>query len=480
MKPVLTALRLIMLSVVGIISLPVHAQGLDHLFRSGEEGYQCFRIPAIVLTNNGTLLAFAEGRKTDCGDAGDIDLVVKRSTDGGESWTGLTVIWDDSANTCGNPAPVVDRTTGTIFLLSTWNRGTDHEPQIIDGTSRDTRRVFIMSSVDDGSRWSAPREITGDVKRLEWTWYATGPVNGIQLQTGPYRGRLVVPCDHIEAGTKKYFSHTIHSDDHGSTWVLGGRTPADQVNECTIAELSDGTLLLNMRNYTSVRIRQTATSTDGGATWSSLKGDTTLIEPVCQASLLKVERKEGTPLLAFSNPASAVSRTAMTVRLSFDEGKTWQWRQVLHPGPSAYSNLVNLSNGGLACLFEAGEKSPYEGIVFRKVPLSSPAWQTIGRGTVAFNGDEVVLDDCFIHSRDTLPDAFLMSFAHGHSARGPDLVRVRVPRQGRSLRSRVEGGNNNDLYLCRYEPGGKDGMLALVCLGSDVTPEKEYAFRIAC
>ena len=123
------------------------AQELNHLFKAGEEGYGCFRIPAIVSTTQGTLLAFAEGRKNNCGDAGDIDLVLKRSLDGGKTWSRLSVVWNDAENTCGNPVPVVDQRTGKIILLSTWNLGTDHEGQIIAGKSKDTRRIFVMSSI---------------------------------------------------------------------------------------------------------------------------------------------------------------------------------------------------------------------------------------------------------------------------------------------------------------------------------------------
>lgn len=347
----------------------VLAQPLNHLFQSGAEGYACFRIPAIVATNKGTLLAFAEGRKNNCGDSGDIDLVLKRSNDGGKTWSALSVVWDDAGNTCGNPAPVVDRQTGKIVLLSTWNLGGDREPQIIDGTSRDTRRVFVMTSSDDGMTWSAAREITPQVKQPDWTWYATGPVNGIQVRKGKFKNRLIIPCDHIEAGTKKYFSHTIHSDNGGETWMLGGTTPADKVNESTVAELPGGKLLLNMRNYTSVRIRQTSLSRDGGATWSPLRGDTALIEPVCQASLLRYDYPGRRPFLAFSNPASQTSRTNMTVRISYDHGKTWKRKALVHQGPSAYSNLVVLPNGNLGLLFEGGVKSPYEGIAFRELSL---------------------------------------------------------------------------------------------------------------
>lgn len=346
------------------------SQEFNYLFKPGDGGYQCFRIPAIVSTAKGSLLAFAEARKNNCGDAGNIDLVVRRSQDGGKSWSALMLVWDDGDNTCGNPAPVVDRLTGNIVLLSTWNLGTDHEPQIIRGTSKDTRRIFVLSSADDGLSWSTPREITADVKLPNWTWYATGPCNGIQIRSGKYKGRLVIPSDHIEAGTKKYFSHTIYSDDGGISWKLGGTTPTDMVNECTVAELPKGILLLNMRNYNATRIRQTATSIDGGATWSALQGDTTLVEPVCQASMIWYDYKGRKPFLAFSNPASAASRTNMTVRISYDKGKTWARNNTVYKGPSAYSNLVVLPNGNLACFYEAGLKTPYEGIVFQELSFT--------------------------------------------------------------------------------------------------------------
>lgn len=359
--------RVLFALVSQLIWVTAFSQSPNQLFRSGEDGYACYRIPAIITTVKGTMLAFAEARRSGCGDAGDIDLVVKRSSDGGKTWSGMIMVWNDGENTCGNPAPVVDRKTGKVFLLSTWNLGTDHEPAIINGTSKDTRRIFVLSSSDDGNTWSAAREITSSVKKPEWTWYATGPCNGIQMRSKKYKDRLIIPCDHIEAGTKKYFSHSIYSDDHGVSWQLGGTTPSDQVNECTVAELPKGKLLLNMRNYTNIRVRQTSTSTDGGETWSALQGDNTLIEPVCQGSLIWYDHKGRKPFLAFSNPASQNSRTNMTVRLSYDEGKTWAKSLVLYKGPSAYSNLVILPNGNLACFYESGISSAYEDIVFREI-----------------------------------------------------------------------------------------------------------------
>ncbi len=212
---------------------------------------------------------------------------MKSSDDGGKTWSRLKIIWNDKNNVCGNPAPVVDKETGMVHLLMTWNLGEDHERDIIAGKSNDTRRVFVSSSSNEGETWSTPQEITSSTKLENWTWYATGPCHGIQLQNEKNKGRLVIPCDHIEAGKKKYFSHIIYSDNHGKTWQLGGTTLQDQVNECTVAELPDGKLLLNMRNYDRTqKSRKISLSEDGGLSWSDIQSDTALIEPICQASLL--------------------------------------------------------------------------------------------------------------------------------------------------------------------------------------------------
>jgi sialidase-1 len=349
--------------------LETQPESLSYLFRSGTEGYNTFRIPAIITTEKGTLLAFAEGRKNGSSDTGDIDMVMKRSEDNGRTWSGLQIIWDDSLNVCGNPAPVIDKTAGKIFLLATWNLGKDREPDIIKQTSRDTRRIFVMESSDDGKTWSAAREITTSVKLSNWTWYATGPCHGIQIGNGIQKGRLLIPCDHIEAVTNRYYSHTIYSDDHGATWQLGGTTPQDQVNECTVAELSAGKLMLNMRNYDRAqKSRKISMSDDGGSTWSDISPDTVLIEPICQASLLSYSFSRKKPAgLLFLNPADKNSRKNMTLRLSYDEGKTWAVSKVLHEGPSAYSDIAKIKGDYIGALYEAGLKSPYEGIVFQKV-----------------------------------------------------------------------------------------------------------------
>ena len=344
------------------------------LYVSGRDGYHTYRIPALTVTKTGTALAFCEGRKNSSSDTGDIDLLVKRSTDHGRTWSPQQILWDDAGNTCGNPCAVVEQQSGTIWLLMTWNRGDDRESQIIAQTSKDTRRVFVTCSADDGLTWSDPREITADAKQENWTWYATGPGSGLQIQQGPHRGRLVIPCDHIEAGTKHYYSHVIYSDDQGKTWQLGGSTPRHQVNECEAVELADGRLMLNMRNYDRAqKNRQVAVSDDGGLTWHDQRFDAALIEPICQAAIERFSwpGAESRSVILFSNPASPSGRVNMTVRASFDEGQTWPASRVLHAGPSAYSDLAVLAAGQAACLYEAGQKSAYESIVFASFPLQS-------------------------------------------------------------------------------------------------------------
>jgi sialidase-1 len=364
------SLTLMVLALTALAASAAASDGVrftsQALYASGDAGRHTYRIPALAVTTRGTLLAFCEGRRGSSSDAGDIDLMLRRSTDGGRSWSNLQVVWSDGGNTCGNPCPVVDRATGDIWLLATWNRGDDREAQIIDQTSKDTRRVFALVSRDDGRSWDGPREITPSVKLPDWTWYATGPGAGIQLERGGHKGRLVVPCDHIEAKTKRYYSHVIFSDDHGRTWQLGGTTPRDKVNECEVAELADGALRLNMRSYDpALKARQTAISHDGGATWTDQRIVPELVDPICQASLRRLTwPTRGKPgALLFSNAAST-RRERMTVRASLDDGATWPVARLISPVPAAYSCLAALPDGRIGLLYETGEKGPYERIDF--------------------------------------------------------------------------------------------------------------------
>jgi len=340
------------------------------VYVSGQGGYDTYRIPSVVVTSKGTLLAFCEGRRKSRSDAGDIDLVLRRSRDGGRTWSPLTVVWDDGANTCGNPCAVVDGER--IWLLATWNRGTIGESRIAPGLGEDSRRVFVTSSSDDGASWAEPVEITADVKDPAWTWYATGPGAGIRLERGGHRGRLVIPCDHKVSGEdgERYLSHVIVSDDHGASWRRGGSSPRDQVNECEVVELEDCRLMLDMRSYDpKQRARQVCFSDDGGETWRDQRVDPTRIEPICQASLrrLRWASDDRTGVLLFSNPASTKARVALTIRASEDDGATWPWSRVLHEGGSAYSCLVSLQDGTIGCLYEADD---YARIAFARFDLA--------------------------------------------------------------------------------------------------------------
>lgn len=343
-------------------------------FAGGIDGYNTCRIPSLIVTTKGSILAFCEGRKNDGDDAGDIDMVMKRSVDGGKTWSKTQVIWNDGGNTCGNPCPVVDKENGRISLFMTHNLGFDNENLICDGKSKGTRTVWVTNSVDDGVTWTHPAEITKTVKKEDWTWYATGPGAGIQLKNG----RLVIPCDHIESGSKGFYSHIIYSDNHGKTWQLGGSTSSNKVNECEVVALEDDKLLLNMRNHdVTHKTRAISISNDGGLTWSPITHDQTLIEPRCQASIRRfTSRNNGNrSRILFSNPANTDERENMTVRLTYDECKTWPIAKQLYNGPSAYSCLAVLADMSIACLYECGVKNAYEKIVFANFSLK---WLTDG------------------------------------------------------------------------------------------------------
>lgn len=340
------------------------------VFVKGTEGYHTFRIPVLLLTRSGKLLAICEGRKTSRADHGDVDLVLKRSSDGGRTWSPLELVYEEGGDekiTIGNPCPVVDQETGVIWLPFT----------------RDNDDVFITSSDDDGKTWSKPKLITGPVKK-NWNWYATGPGNAIQLQRGPHKGRLVIPCDHRVNGiadrSKSSRSHVFFSDDHGKSWKLGGATDS-RMNECAVVELNDSTLMLNMRSFRGSGKRAVSVSHDGGLTWSAPVDDATLIEPVCQASCIRYTWSDsrGKSRLLFSNPATTSGRRRLTVRLSYDEGKTWPISKVLHEGSAAYSCLAKLADGKVGLIYERDN--------YRKITFASFTLEWLSDGQDRLRGE---------------------------------------------------------------------------------------------
>lgn len=346
------------------------------LFKKGDWGYHTFRIPALIQTKSGAILVFAEGRRNSSGDTGDIDLVMRRSDDMGRTWSDMDVIWDDGGNVCGNPVPIVDSKTGRIVLVMTWNKGNDVEKDIHDRKSEDTRRVFVMHSDDDGYTWTTPSEITSSTKDPEWTWYATGPCHGIQLQKGPDKGRMIVPCNHglfRDGKAVGTVSHIIYSDDIGQTWKIGA--VASLGNESTVVELKNGDVMLNMRDWKNTAVERTdferhcAISHDSGESFETPYPRSGLIEPRCNASIVNYTRKgKLTGTLLFSNPDHKTERVNMTVKISRDDGKTWMPVYRLPAKKAAYSDLLVMSDGNVAIFYENGEKHRYDQIEFTVIP----------------------------------------------------------------------------------------------------------------
>ena len=357
---VMLAISLVVAGICGDTSWAGEAIEQIDVFTSGTEGYNTYRIPATVLTTNNTLLAFCEGRKAGRGDGGDIDLVLRRSTDNGKTWQKMQVVHEEGGKarvTIGNPCPVVDRSTGTIWLPF----------------CRNNKGVFVTHSTDDGKTWAKPVEITRDVKKPEWGGhFATGPGHGIQLSSG----RMVIPCDAHFAGRMNWrtdtFSLVFYSDDHGKTWKLGGVTVPGH-DECEVVELADKSLLLSMRNYLEFRgqRRSFAVSTDAGLSWSKSWPHKQVYCPVCQSSIQRYSLKPKNRIL-YSGPGGR-GRSNMTVRVTYDEGKTWPVAKVIYRGSAAYSDLVVLPDGKIGCLYE---RDGYRKITFARFTLE---WLTDGK-----------------------------------------------------------------------------------------------------
>ncbi|WP_055532333.1 sialidase family protein [Streptomyces graminilatus] len=347
-------------------------------FQAGQEGYASYRIPAVVVSRAGTVLAFCEGRVDSASDHGHIDIVLKRSTDGGRTWGPLTVAADNGVNLAGNPAPVV-LDTGRILLVYIRASGTATEKDILLGNvpAAQGRRVWVRHSDNDGVTWSSSVEITAQVKNPEWRWYATTPGHAIQLSTG----RVVVAANHTipptgaDLGNEARYNsgHCLLSDDRGETWRIGyldeNTNGYINVNETTAAELPDGRVYFNTRNDSPAPgNRADAHSADGGLTLvKPFRPQAGLSAPVCQASVLQIRDPD---LLLFSGPADPAARALMAIRVSTDGGTTWRAAHTVNGLPAAYSDLVRVDADTVGLLFETGDFGPYERIPFSRVPVT--------------------------------------------------------------------------------------------------------------
>jgi sialidase-1 len=359
-RPLLGAAREALARAAGRGALAAAPQEVD-LYTEGDNGFHSYRIPSLVVTTKGTILAFAEARKANKSDFGHIETVLRRSSDGGKTWSPIQVVASDGENAVQNPTAVVDRSNGTIWLMLIRIDGAKYrnEKDLVASAAR-TRSAWVTRSRDDGATWEKPRDITESVCRPDWRDCVPGPGVGIQM----WSGRLVIPACHFTVGASMNdaVNAPMYSDDHGETWKLGGDTDP-KMDESHLVELADGSLLLNMRSNRGLGRRGISISKDAGMTWSKVSDDPTLVEPVCEGCLIRYSDAN----LLFSNPANEKKgRSRLTVRASYDEGKTWPVAKLLHAGPSAYSCLAVLPDRTIGCLYEHGVKSPAATITFAR------------------------------------------------------------------------------------------------------------------
>lgn len=337
------------------------------VFVGGQDGYHAYRIPALVMTGEGTLLAFCEGRKSSFSDVGDIDLLLKRSADRGRTWSEQMVVYEEGGNaliTIGNPCPIVDREGGRVHLLFT----------------RNNKRLFYTRSLDDGLTWAQPTEITKILEGFDYPLVrvGTGPVHGIQMENG----RLIAPVwvsdrerpkkNEAPVTNSRFQSGCIYSDDGGETWKTGGLVPPEisQLNECTVLERGDGSLLLNMRGH-KAGFRAVSTSQDG-ETWSDPVLDKNLPCPTCQGSIIGCDQGEAyflNPAVSWQGGYHPESRRNLTLRRSLDDGRTWTKVSIINAGLGGYSDLALSGDGTVFCLFENGSKRYSDKISMVEVPV---------------------------------------------------------------------------------------------------------------
>jgi sialidase-1 len=364
-----------------------------------------YRIPGLLLAANNDLLAIAERRNDGPGDIGNHDIVMKRSSDQGRTWSDEILIFDDENRVC------------TDLTL-----GRDQSGKLWIFFLRDKKRFVHLSSTDNGHTWTGPVDIHEQVTRPEWDtlkgkpstdpvknpkgrmaiwekdWdqrYGCGPGKAMVQLTS---GRIVVPARHREDTGKlrlRSFAHCFYSDDQGSTWKLGGNIGMN-TSECQLQELADGRLMVISRNESSDdspdNIRHLVShSRDGGETWSPVQRAEELISPRCHGSVerLTLAGPQDKNRLLFSSPASPIRQVAhpygrynLTVRLSYDEGSTWSTGRTLWPHPGSYSDMVVMPDHSIGYIYERAEKGSthyWDELHFARFNLE---WLTFGRDSI--------------------------------------------------------------------------------------------------
>jgi len=357
------------------------------VFKSGTNGFNTFRIPAIIQLPDKTLLAFCEGRVNGAGDFGNIKIVMKASRNGGISWGPLQTVVDAGVSQAGNPAPVVDLTDpeypkGRIFLF--YNTGNNQESAIRKGNG--LREVWYKTSVDGGATWGEAVNITLQThkpyqpqinslynSKEDWRSYANTPGHAIQFSGGRFIGRIFVAANHSQSAPKPkftdYSAHGFYTDDHGKNFHISASVTIPGSNESTAVQLSENRLLMNSRNQKGdIKARIISISSDGGNTWDTSYFDKTLIDPVNEASILFLGYKKGKAILAFSNAADSLKRDRLSLQISYDDGNSWAKKIMVDKNPgtdeidyTAYSDIVSLDKKRIGILYE---KEGYRKIVF--------------------------------------------------------------------------------------------------------------------
>jgi sialidase-1 len=358
------------------------------VFKGGDEGYKNYRIPAMISLPDGDILAFCEGRVDGLLDFGNTDIVMKRSSDHGKTWSPLQVVADNENLKAGSPAPVVDLTdpyfpNGIIFLF--YNTNNKSEEEIRNGNG--LAQAWYKISLDNGNTWSPEINITLQVHRPkqpkidpglnfreDWRVYANTPGHAMQFEHGKYKGRIFVVARH-SAGEPKddyedYLAHGYYTDDHGKTFHLSENIKFPGAGEAMATEISEDRLMVNICNLGGrVRQRIVVFSKTGGQSWDASSFDKNLPDPICQASILTINVKKDKSEIAFCNPADTKRRDNLMLRVSEDEGKTWNKNYVIYNtnaeaniDPAAYSDLANIhKKNAIGILYE---KDNYSKIVF--------------------------------------------------------------------------------------------------------------------
>ncbi|MCC6362166.1 MAG: exo-alpha-sialidase [Bryobacterales bacterium] len=331
------------------------------IWRQGEAGVNTYRIPALVETRRGTLIAVADARHDQSSDLpGRIFLVMRRSFDRGTTWSPAQVIRKVEEGGVGDASLLLDRASGRVWCFHAYGPPGIGFPTAKPGavTGPDTLQVHAMYSDDDGSTWSAPADITPQIK--DPSWQAMFATSGTHFETS--RGRYLVPMV-VREGDRSVSARNAYSDDRGRTWKIG---PAigPGTDESKAVELADGTVLENMRDG---KTRAVARSRDGGVSFDRPVEDTALVDPSCNAGITRYKGR-GMDILVFTN-AVAVRRENLSVKISYDGGRTWPEGRTIHPGPAAYSTVIVLRDGTIGVLYERGDKYAAERITFARFNL---------------------------------------------------------------------------------------------------------------